>query len=101
LIQFDGTKTSSEDRLLMIGATNRPYELDEVTFSHFSSCNRLKAALRRFTKKLYIPLPNKEARFELIKTLVNNDVAKGNRYVITDEVVYSFFAGMNCIVLFE
>ncbi|ORY39273.1 P-loop containing nucleoside triphosphate hydrolase protein [Rhizoclosmatium globosum] len=39
LVQFDGCGTSSEDRILLIGATNRPHEIDE-------------AARRRFRKKL-------------------------------------------------
>lgn len=34
-----------EDRLLIVGATNRPQELDE-------------AARRRLVKRLYIPLPD-------------------------------------------
>lgn len=34
-----------EDRLLLVGATNRPQELDE-------------AARRRLVKRLYIPLPD-------------------------------------------
>lgn len=37
--------TGEEDRLLIVGATNRPQELDE-------------AARRRLVKRLYIPLPD-------------------------------------------
>lgn len=57
LVQFDGVSTGAEDRLLIVGATNRPQELDE-------------AARRRFTKRLYIPLPEDSARKEIIKTLL-------------------------------
>ena len=39
LVQFDGCGTNSTDRILLIGATNRPFELDD-------------AARRRFRKKL-------------------------------------------------
>lgn len=39
--------TSEEERILIVGATNRPQELDE-------------AARRRFTRRLYIPLPEQE-----------------------------------------
>ncbi|KAL5109989.1 Fidgetin-like protein 1 [Taenia crassiceps] len=57
LVQLDGVATGSEDRLLLIGATNRPQELDE-------------AARRRFVKRLYIPLPCQEARREIVDRLI-------------------------------
>lgn len=43
----DGATTENEERLLVVGATNRPQELDE-------------AARRRLVKKLYIPLPDEK-----------------------------------------
>lgn len=49
LVQLDGATTDSEERLLVIGATNRPQELDE-------------AARRRFVKRLYIPLPEHQVK---------------------------------------
>ncbi|XP_063695825.1 fidgetin-like protein 1 [Culicoides brevitarsis] len=58
LIFLDGCGTDSNDQVLLIAATNRPGELDE-------------AARRRFTKRLYIPLPEKEARIEIIKYHLN------------------------------
>lgn len=57
LVQFDGAKTSSESRVLVVGATNRPHELDE-------------AARRRFVKRLYVPLPEESARRQIIETLL-------------------------------
>ncbi|PVV01085.1 hypothetical protein BB560_004512 [Smittium megazygosporum] len=57
LVQFDGCGTADEDRILVIGATNRPQEIDE-------------AARRRFRKRLYIPLPDKEGRKKIIKNLL-------------------------------
>ncbi|KAF5273488.1 hypothetical protein FQA39_LY07505 [Lamprigera yunnana] len=44
LVRLDGATTDNDERVLVIGATNRPQELDE-------------AARRRFVKRLYIPLP--------------------------------------------
>eukprot|EP00796_Vickermania_ingenoplastis_P009316 gene9316-6555_t len=59
LVQMDGVGTRSTDRVLLIGATNRPDELDE-------------AARRRLEKRLYIPLPNPAARRELIQRLLHS-----------------------------
>lgn len=59
LVQMDGVGTKSSDRVLLIGATNRPDELDE-------------AARRRLEKRLYIPLPNAAARRELVNRLLTS-----------------------------
>lgn len=45
MVLQDGAGTNDDDRILIIGATNRPQELDE-------------AARRRLVKKLYIRLPD-------------------------------------------
>lgn len=57
LLQFDGVQSGGDDRVLVMGATNRPQELDE-------------AALRRFAKRIYVGLPNDETRFKLLKHLL-------------------------------
>jgi SpoVK/Ycf46/Vps4 family AAA+-type ATPase len=57
LVQLDGCATNKEDRILLIGATNRPQELDE-------------AARRRMVKRLYIPLPDDKGRRALVKHLL-------------------------------
>ncbi|KAL6508188.1 Fidgetin-like protein 1 [Orobanche hederae] len=59
LIEMEGFDSGSE-QILLIGATNRPQELDE-------------AARRRLTKRLYIPLPTSEARAWIIKNLLEKD----------------------------
>jgi SpoVK/Ycf46/Vps4 family AAA+-type ATPase len=59
LVQFDGAGTSSDDRILVIGATNRPQEIDE-------------AARRRLLKRLYIPLPDAAARATIIRCLLSS-----------------------------
>ncbi|KAL8538422.1 hypothetical protein ACS0TY_000429 [Phlomoides rotata] len=59
LIEMEGFDTGNE-QILLIGATNRPQELDE-------------AARRRLTKRLYIPLPTPEARAWITKNLLDKD----------------------------
>ncbi|KAK3808627.1 MAG: spastin [Benniella sp.] len=57
LLQFDGAGSNADDRVLVMGATNRPQELDE-------------AARRRFVKRIYIPLPEAETRHGLLSKLL-------------------------------
>ncbi|KAM4705095.1 fidgetin-like protein 1 [Rhinophrynus dorsalis] len=60
LVQLDGATTSSEDRILVVGATNRPQEIDE-------------AARRRLVKRLYIPLPEALARKQIVVSLMSRE----------------------------
>ena len=71
LCQMEGASTNSSERLLFIGATNRPQELDD-------------AALRRFVKKLYIPLPNSTGRREFLKSIIKKEVDLGNKYELSE-----------------
>ncbi|XP_068423581.1 spastin [Clinocottus analis] len=57
LIQFDGVQSGGDHRVLVMGATNRPQELDE-------------AVLRRFPKRIYVALPDAETRLTLLKNLL-------------------------------
>lgn len=41
---------------------------------------QIQAVLRRFVKKLYIPLPEAKARDDLIRTIMKNEGVKGNKY---------------------
>ncbi|XP_059608186.1 fidgetin-like protein 1 [Phlebotomus argentipes] len=59
LVHLDGAATNENELVLVVGATNRPQELDE-------------AVRRRFVKRLYIPLPIQEARQEMVKSLLEN-----------------------------
>ncbi|KFU85706.1 Fidgetin-like 1 [Chaetura pelagica] len=60
LVQLDGAATSTEDRILVVGATNRPQEIDE-------------AARRRLVKRLYIPLPEASARKQIVTRLMSKE----------------------------
>ncbi|XP_067617497.1 spastin isoform X2 [Eurosta solidaginis] len=58
LVEFDGLPGNPEgDRIVVLAATNRPQELDE-------------AALRRFTKRVYVSLPDMDTRELLLSRLL-------------------------------
>lgn len=54
LTSLEGADTAAEDKVLLVGATNLPWELDQ-------------AALRRLPKRLYVPLPGLKARRALLR----------------------------------
>uniref|UniRef100_A0A3B4BD04 Fidgetin-like protein 1 n=1 Tax=Periophthalmus magnuspinnatus TaxID=409849 RepID=A0A3B4BD04_9GOBI len=60
LVQLDGATTAADDRILVVGATNRPQEIDE-------------AARRRLAKRLYIPLPEGGARRQIVTNLMSRE----------------------------
>ncbi|HLD57025.1 MAG TPA: ATP-binding protein [archaeon] len=49
LSELEGFSTKKEDKVIFIGATNRPWDLDD-------------ALLSRFERKIYVPLPDSGAR---------------------------------------
>ncbi|XP_037580324.1 LOW QUALITY PROTEIN: spastin-like [Dermacentor silvarum] len=71
LVEFDGLHTGSEERILVMGATNRPQELDD-------------AALRRFTKRVYVTLPDENTRVVLLEKLLR----KQNSPLSLDKLKY-------------
>ncbi|EDW11061.2 fidgetin-like protein 1 [Drosophila mojavensis] len=56
-IQLDGAVTNEDDHVVVIGATNRPQELDE-------------AVRRRFVRRIYVSLPVAKARQLIIQKLI-------------------------------
>ena len=57
LVHLDGAGTNEGDRVLIMGATNRPDDLDD-------------AMIRRLQKRIYIGLPERTARMALVKNLL-------------------------------
>lgn len=58
LVQLDGAGTNHVAQVVVVGASNRPEELDE-------------AARRRFVKRIYIPLPDDAGRRQLLSQLLS------------------------------
>lgn len=52
-------QSNKEDRILVMGATNRPFDLDT-------------AALRRFPKRIYVGVPDLDTRAKLITKLLQS-----------------------------
>lgn len=57
--ELDGAASSQDDRILVMGATNLPQELDE-------------AIVRRLEKRIYVPLPGPTSREGLIRHLLSS-----------------------------
>jgi vacuolar protein-sorting-associated protein 4 len=67
LVQMSGVTPKEGERVLVLGATNTPWSLDQ-------------AMRRRFEKKIYIPLPDEEARLVMFKI----HIGKKTRHTLTD-----------------
>jgi len=86
LTNMDGAKSMKDKFVFILGATNKPQELDE-------------AARRRLCKQIYIPLPDDEARRELVNLKLAFHVKNGAAHNITmDEVeqLVKMSSGFSC-----
>lgn len=58
--EMDGLKTSKDDNIIVIGATNRPFDLDD-------------AILRRLPRRLLVDLPGEPEREGILKILLRGE----------------------------
>lgn len=63
LVQFDGVGGAGRERVVVIGATNRPGEIDD-------------AVRRRLTKRVYVPLPDPAGRASVLQHLLRGQATK-------------------------
>nr|CAD1824083.1 unnamed protein product [Ananas comosus var. bracteatus] len=67
MTHWDGLLTNSEERILVLGATNRPFDLDD-------------AVIRRFERRIMVGLPSKESRELILKKLLSKENVEGVDY---------------------
>ncbi|EKM55549.1 uncharacterized protein PHACADRAFT_184335 [Phanerochaete carnosa HHB-10118-sp] len=58
--EMDGLRSSKDDSIIVIGATNRPFDLDD-------------AVLRRLPRRLLVDLPGEKEREEILKILLRDE----------------------------
>ncbi|XP_038701334.1 uncharacterized protein LOC119998167 isoform X2 [Tripterygium wilfordii] len=54
---WDGLRSKDSERILILGATNRPFDLDD-------------AVVRRLPRRIYVDLPDAENRMKILKVLL-------------------------------
>ncbi|TVT97607.1 hypothetical protein EJB05_57146 [Eragrostis curvula] len=57
MVNWDGLRTKDKERVLVLGATNRPFDLDE-------------AVIRRFPRRLMVNLPDASNREKIMKVIL-------------------------------
>ncbi|KAJ6748878.1 AAA ATPASE putative-RELATED [Salix purpurea] len=60
MTHWDGLMTKPGERILVLAATNRPFDLDE-------------AIIRRFERRIMVSLPSIESREKILKTLLSKE----------------------------
>ncbi|KAJ3450813.1 aaa-type atpase family protein-related [Anaeramoeba flamelloides] len=65
MTEWDGLGMSDTERVIVLAATNRPFDLDE-------------AVLRRLPRRLFVPMPNKEARKKILQTVLSGEALEKN-----------------------
>jgi len=60
MLEWDGLKSNNNGNVIIMGATNRPFDLDD-------------AVLRRFPRRLLVDLPDTEAREQILKIQLANE----------------------------
>lgn len=65
LAGWDGIRTKSTDRVLVLAATNRPMDLDE-------------AAIRRMPRRIFVPLPDASNREKILSVILKDEEVDKN-----------------------
>jgi len=60
MMMWDGLKTKESERIIVLGATNRPFDLDE-------------AVLRRMPRRILVDLPDAENRKKILKVILQEE----------------------------
>jgi SpoVK/Ycf46/Vps4 family AAA+-type ATPase len=68
LTQIQGFSSKGEDRVLVMGATNKPWDMDE-------------AALSRFQRKIYVPLPDERSRKAIFQIHLGGAEVEGSAMI--------------------
>lgn len=64
---WDGFLTNDSDRIVVLGATNRPEEIDA-------------AIIRRMPLRLFVPLPDEADRAKILKTILRDEKHISNEF---------------------
>ncbi|GJN34836.1 hypothetical protein PR202_gb23535 [Eleusine coracana subsp. coracana] len=60
MINWDGLRTKEQERVLVLGATNRPFDIDE-------------AVIRRFPRRLMVGLPDASNRENILRVILSKE----------------------------
>lgn len=60
MVHWDGFLTKEKSRVIILAATNRPFDLDE-------------AVIRRFPRRFMVPLPDAESREKILEKILAKD----------------------------
>ncbi|CRK95625.1 CLUMA_CG009083, isoform A [Clunio marinus] len=80
MMLWDGLSTGNESTVIVMGATNRPGDLD-------------KAIIRRMPAQFHVALPNEEQRLKILKLILENEQISPNLNFVQLAKVTNTFSG--------
>ncbi|WVZ90636.1 hypothetical protein U9M48_036921 [Paspalum notatum var. saurae] len=60
MVNWDGLRTKEQERVIVLGATNRPYDLDD-------------AVIRRFPRRIMVSLPDASNREKILRVILSKE----------------------------
>ncbi|KAI9341456.1 hypothetical protein BDR26DRAFT_836917, partial [Obelidium mucronatum] len=74
MLEWDGINSKGSDGIIVVGATNRPFDLDE-------------AVLRRLPRRLFVSLPDATERYSILDLILAEETVEPNRASVLQHVV--------------
>ncbi|XP_066358343.1 uncharacterized protein [Miscanthus floridulus] len=87
MIQWDGLHTKEQERVIVLGATNRPFDLDDAVIRRFP---------RSLIGRLMVSLPDKSNREKILKVILSKETLEPDVDLESIAKMADGYSGKDC-----